>query len=213
MARGRPRKTDPNNVLDIVMITFWKRGFEETSMNDLSKATGMAKPGLYATFGNKEALYAKALERYSGQIADPMNNDIVSSPDPLEVVLRRYLDRVASTVMNKAGPKGCFIANSLVECSNMPPSLEALSKASNELRLAAFVKRMKAEKKQGALPADADVKALSSFFSGQVLAVTVMARAGASKRSLNSFIEVVMTALPARTKEITDSPHRLAVPR
>ena len=195
MRPGRPRKTEPNTVLNTVMMTFWKRGFEDTSMNDLSEATGMAKPGLYANFGDKEALYAKALELYSCNIADPMISDILNSADPLEVVLRRYLDRVASTVIDKAGPKGCFIANSLVECPSMPPSLETLSKASNERRLAAFGKRIRAAKKLGKLPADVNVKALSGYFSGQVLAITVMARTGADKRSLDRFIDVAMTAL------------------
>ena len=56
MVRGRPRKTDPESALDSAMMLFWKKGFEATSMSDLSEATGMAKPGLYATFGDKEAL-------------------------------------------------------------------------------------------------------------------------------------------------------------
>lgn len=196
MARGRPRKTDPNTVLDTVMKTFWKRGFEDTTMNDLVDATSMAKPGLYATFGDKEALYAKALETYTCNIAQPMIDDVVGSPDPLGVVLRRFLGRVASTAIDKTGPKGCFVANSFVECPNMPPTLEALSRTINERRRAAFEKRIKAAKKQGELSADADVKALSNFFSGQVLALTVMARAGASTRSLDRFIDVAMTALP-----------------
>ena len=62
MSRGRPRKTDPDKALETAMKLFWKQGFEGTSMNDIAAATGMAKPGLYATFGDKEAVYAKALE-------------------------------------------------------------------------------------------------------------------------------------------------------
>lgn len=54
MARGRPRKTTPEKVLEQAMKIFWERGFDATSMNDIAQETGMAKPGLYAAFGDKE---------------------------------------------------------------------------------------------------------------------------------------------------------------
>lgn len=61
MARGRHRETG----LDMVLMNlFWEHGFESASMNDLATVTGVAKTELCATFGDKEALYAKALDYY-----------------------------------------------------------------------------------------------------------------------------------------------------
>ena len=176
-------------------MTLWERGFEETTMNDIAAATGMAKPGLYANFGDKEALYAKALEHYCQTVAVPMLDDLANSPDPLDVVLRRYLGRIASSASNKNGPKGCLVASSLIECPNMTGAALALSNAANERRRTTLTKRIRIAVRQGALPADTDVQAFSSFFSGQALAISLMARTGASKRSLDKFIDVAMRAL------------------
>jgi AcrR family transcriptional regulator len=127
MKRGRPRKTDPETALDTAMKVFWEQGFEGTSMNDLVKATGMAKPGLYATFGDKEGIYVKALKHYFSEFGSPSLDDLVKSPDPLEVVIRRYLQTVAASACDESSPSGCFAVHSIIECANQPPALETLS--------------------------------------------------------------------------------------
>jgi len=61
MARSRPRKTDSEVVLKTAMELIWEQGFGGTPMNDPATQTGMAKPILYITFGEKEAIYSKAI--------------------------------------------------------------------------------------------------------------------------------------------------------
>ena len=196
MPRGRPRKTDPDVVLDTAMKAFWERGFDGTSMNDLAEKTGMAKPGLYANFGDKEAIYAKAMERYCSTYAGPMLEDLVRSTDSLEITVRRFLDGVVAAATETMGPKGCFIANNLVECAGMPASLEALGRYVEERRQKAFVMRFQLAQKKGELPTDTDIKSLAEFYSGQALALAVMARAGAPWATLYRFIDTAMSLLP-----------------
>ena len=197
MGRGRPRKTDPDAALDRSMKLFWEKGFEGTSMNDLAVATGMAKPGLYATFGDKEALYGKALKHYFFELGAPLLEDLARSPDPLKVVVRRFLRAVAASAVDKTGPGGCFVANSLVECAHKTAPLEELARTFDAARRSAFIDRFRTAKKRGELPGDADARALAEFFSGQALALAVMGRAGANRRSLDRFIDVAMTVVPA----------------
>lgn len=204
MARGRPRKTDPDAVLDTAMKAFWERGFEGTSMNDLSTLTGMAKPGLYANFGDKEAIYAKAMERYCSAHAGPMLEDLIRSDDPLEVVLRRFLDSVVSSATKTMGPKGCFVANNMVECAGMPSSLEALGRYVDEQRKKALTMRFHSAQKKGEIPTDTDAKSLAVFYSGQALALAVMARAGAQWAALDRFVDTAMTVLPLAILEEPD---------
>ncbi len=201
MGRGRPRKSDPDVVLDIAMKSFWERGFEGTSMNDIAAATGMAKPGLYATFGDKEALYAKALNHYGQEFGTPMLDDLARSSDPLDTVLRRFLGQVADAALDKSCPQGCFVVNTLVECADLPGSLQNLGREFDRKRNAAFTARFRSAKKNGEIPEESDVNALSDFFSGQALALGVMARAGSSRASLNRLIDVAMTTLPAADDE------------
>ena len=196
MGRGRPRKTDPEAALDTSMAMFWEKGFEGTSMNDLAVATGMAKPGLYANFGDKESLYKKALTRYVKELGGPLLDDLTLSTDPLDVVIRRYLETVAASNLDETCPGGCFFVNSVIDCAHGPASLEKLTREFEASRRAAFVERFRASKNKGELPDDADPEALGEFFAGQVLALAVMALAGADRESLDRFIDVAMTVLP-----------------
>jgi len=201
MPRGRPRKTNPDVVLDTAMKAFWERGFDGTSMNDLAEKTGMAKPGLYANFGDKEAIYAKAMERYCSTYAGPMLEDLVRSADSLEATVRRFLDGVVAAATETMGPKGCFVANNLIECAGMPPSLEALGRYVDEQRQKAFAMRFQSAQRNGELPAGTDIKSLAEFYSGQALALAVMARAGAPWATLYRFIDTAMTLLPMMEEE------------
>ena len=62
--RGRPRAYDPEVALNRAIGAFWNAGYSGTSLDDLAAATGMNRPSLYAAFGDKHALYVKALEHY-----------------------------------------------------------------------------------------------------------------------------------------------------
>lgn len=196
MARGRPRKTDPDDVLEASMRVFWEKGYEATSMSDLVAATGMAKPGLYANFGDKEALFSKALTSYVNERGELMRRDLETSPDPLSVAVRRFLDTVVASNLDKNGPGGCFFVNSLVESNHVPPAIEKLTKQIDSERRAGFIRRFRTAREAGEIPPEADADTLAEFFAGQVLALAVMARGGADLKTLNRFIDVAMTTIP-----------------
>src|SRR5688572_30677833 len=62
--RGRPRKFDPDRALDRALDVFWRKGYEGASLPELTRAMGINRPSMYAAFGNKRALFRKALTRY-----------------------------------------------------------------------------------------------------------------------------------------------------
>lgn len=193
MGRGRPRKVDPETVLDAIMMTFWKHGYLDTTMSHLTQATQMAKPGLYSAFGDKEALYQVAIKHYQQEVADPMLADVSDSKDDVKQVFKRYLDRVASSVLNPLGPKGCFISNGLVQCPVMSDELKALSQDANEFRRNVFLTRLKKAADAGEIKSHCDLEALSQFLMAQVLAITVLARSGSDKATLDQLIQVAIS--------------------
>ena len=70
---ARPREFEEDAVLDAAMECFWNRGYEATSMRDLVEKTGITGASLYNAFGDKRALYERALDRYvEGSVADRM---------------------------------------------------------------------------------------------------------------------------------------------
>jgi len=195
MNRGRPRKLNPDDVLDIAMRTFWEKGYAGTSMNDLVKATGMAKPGLYANFGDKEKLYSKALGYYFHDLGKPLLDDLKDSPDTVYIVIRRFLDHIAHFVVDKTNPQGCFVVNSLVECTNKAEPLERLAREFDEERHNAFINRFILAKEKGEISKDANPQSMADFFSAQALALGVMGRSGQDYDALSRVIDVAMSVI------------------
>jgi AcrR family transcriptional regulator len=62
---GRPREFDEETVLDAAMKLFWERGYEGTSMADLAKVMGLSPSSIYVAFGDKEALFQRAADKYA----------------------------------------------------------------------------------------------------------------------------------------------------
>jgi AcrR family transcriptional regulator len=67
---GRPRGFDRSAALHAAMLVFWNYGFEGTSFTDLTEATGMSKPTLYATFGDKVSFFREAVVAYTALSAE-----------------------------------------------------------------------------------------------------------------------------------------------
>ncbi|WP_282205041.1 TetR/AcrR family transcriptional regulator [Kitasatospora fiedleri] len=114
MPGGRPRAFDPRTALDRALELFWRQGYEGTSLSDLTAAMGINRNSLYATFGNKEELFRKALDRYftgPGAFAA----EALEEPTARAVVERMLLGAVELTGGTHA-PPGCLSVNSVHAC-------------------------------------------------------------------------------------------------
>ncbi|MBL4692305.1 MAG: hypothetical protein JKY92_03150, partial [Magnetovibrio sp.] len=85
--------------------------------------------------------------------------------------------------------------NSVNDCINHPGTLEELAHSIDVERRGASIKRFQMAQKKGELRDEVDPKILGEFFAGQVLAISVMGRAGASRKNLDQFIETAMTVI------------------
>ena len=117
MARGRPRKVDAKDALQSVMIAFWQNGYAGTSMNDLSEVSGMAKPGLYAAFGDKEALFERALLHYFETYGGPVFSRLQAARKHVIDDFRDFLGAIADLTLDRNTPSGCFLVNAIVDCT------------------------------------------------------------------------------------------------
>ena len=107
-ARGRPRGFDPDVALQAASERFRTRGFAATTLDDLVEATGLARPSLYAAFGDKRALYLAALARVHDRIETVFDHLAAANLPPralLEAVFSRSLD---GFIAGEAGPAGCI---------------------------------------------------------------------------------------------------------
>jgi AcrR family transcriptional regulator len=185
--RGRPPAYDADTALSQAMATFWKAGYAATSLDDITAATGMNRPSLYAAFGDKRAIYLKALERY-GASAQAAFGQALTFTRPL----REDFERVFATALDiyTAGDdaQGCFmISTATVEATHDPQVREALT-ASLRRMDAAFESRLRfAAEKGEALPSD-DLKGLAQMAGAILHTIAIRSRAGETRAQLDTLV-------------------------
>jgi TetR/AcrR family transcriptional repressor of nem operon len=111
---ARPRNFDPDEALDLARDVFWRKGFQSTTLDDITAATGLAKPSLYAAFGDKNALFLKILDRYHGRIvsgAERVLNEGPSARDAIE----RWLAGFIPFCSGVRGSRGCLSINTAAD--------------------------------------------------------------------------------------------------
>ena len=108
---GRPREFDEDAVLRSAMRAFWEKGYEATSLSDLCRCTGLHKGSLYQAFGDKHALFMRALSQYEEEQFQDVASVAFESDSPLaniRAVVGKITDRVDADC-------GCMVINSMVE--------------------------------------------------------------------------------------------------
>src|SRR3954463_144115 len=125
LVMARPREFDTDQAVDRAMDLFWSRGYAATSLQDLTAVLGIGSGSLYAAFGSKEQLYARALERYSSRNAGALIAELESATD-----VRSAL-RAALTAMAEADlcdpERGCFVVNAATERSADPATVDKVA--------------------------------------------------------------------------------------
>lgn len=126
---ARLREFDEQKALKAVKELFWRRGFEGTSYADLQKATGLGKGSLYAAFGDKRALYLKALQAYIDSEVDAavalLQGGGAGRPRPGLRRVQGFLDLVIEAVARRGDRRGCFLCNAAVELAPEDAEVEA----------------------------------------------------------------------------------------
>ena len=154
MPRGRPREFDIDQALDRALEVFWRKGYEGTTLPDLTRAMGINRPSLYAAFGNKEALFRRVIDRYvEGPAA--FFSEALTEPRA-RAVAERLLRGTIDTVTAPNGPRGCLIVQGALACSEAAESVRRELAARRSAGEAAIRARFERAKADGDLPADSD---------------------------------------------------------
>lgn len=195
--RGRPRTFDIDFALDRAVEVFWKHGFQDASMHELTEAMGLSKPSLYAAFGDKEALYLKTLERYVQLLIERHAAALNDEADGRRAV-EGFLRSLAKMLADPALPGGCFIINGTADCggSTIPATVELALRAALQGSEMMVLERLVRAQREGDLPEAAMPEALAAMFGSLIAGLAVLAKSGASEAKLNTVIDTAMAVWP-----------------
>ena len=193
---GRPRGFDREVALRAAMLLFWKQGFDGTSYTDLTSATVMSKPTIYATFGNKVELFRKAVIFYAEQ-ATTVYQEALEQPTAREAV--EACLRLARGLNDKTDePLVCFLVQGALTGSADTQELRAKLGALQRQATQLLQKRLEQGKRKGELPSKANTKVMAEYFTSVVTGLSVQASNGAATRDLHQVIEMAMASWPIK---------------
>jgi AcrR family transcriptional regulator len=192
--RGRPRAFDMDQALDRALDLFWRRGYEGTSIADLTETMGINPPSLYAAFGGKEALFRQALDRYEANHA-VFWKEALSEPTAYAAI-KTLLEGTADSLGDKKNPRGCLIVQGALsgrdECDPVRRELAARRNAS----VAMIRERLQRAKREGDLPKDSDPASLARYVATVIHGMAVQAVSGVSRPELRRVAATALKAWP-----------------
>lgn len=189
---GRPRDYQADEALNEAMLLFWEYGFETTSMSTLSKKMNMNAPSIYAAFGDKKALFLKALDRYVGDINDieKFVQDATSAFDAADGMLKQSAIRFTG----KSTPNGCMLASAVASGSPEAADVQAVAGQIREKIESLLRHRIEVDIKNKILPKNTSSEALAGLTIATIQGMSVLARDGASRKKILLIAETAMSA-------------------
>ena len=193
--RGRPRAFDRDDALDRAMRLFWQRGYEATSVSDLTEAMGITPPSLYAAFGDKKQLFLEAVDRYQSGPGSFAKAALCEEPTA-EAAMRRLMMGTIDSFFEPNGAKGCMVVLAATNCTT--ESSDILEELAGRRRAAERIvrDRIAAGRDANEFPASTDVDALAALIITTLYGLSIKARDGASRASLRKVVEQVMSMWP-----------------
>jgi len=191
---GRPRSFDTGKALECALQVFWRKGYEGASLSDLTKAMGINRPSLYAAFGDKQALFSKALDHYSDGPAAYFR-EALKAPTA-RAVAERLLQGTADMVTQPHLPHGCLWVQGASGCRGAENTIGQQVITRRRAGEAALRKRFNRAKSEGDLPVNCDPSALARYISTVIHGIAIQAADGATRRQLQEVIDTALRAWP-----------------
>ncbi|MEG3165669.1 TetR/AcrR family transcriptional regulator [Sphingomonas sp. PB2P19] len=194
--KGRPREFDLDVALAAALRVFWRNGYEAASMAELTAAMGITKPSLYAAFGNKEALFHKALDLYEREKLAYMTSALEAPT--ARGVAERLLRGALEMQMSPCDPKGCLGVISTAACGAEAESIKAevvKRRASSE---SAVIQRFERAAADGELPEGMTPAALVRYLFALLQGLALQGGSGATCGELNQLVETSLAVWPTK---------------
>ncbi|PZG10119.1 TetR/AcrR family transcriptional regulator [Nonomuraea aridisoli] len=191
---ARPRTFDEQDVVDRAMELFWTRGYETTSITDLTATLGVHPGTLYRTFGDKHALFLRALAHYRERLADDLAPTLLEG-GPVLPRIRAVLIGWIDLAVQQDQPRGCLIANTAGEL--LPGDEEVARSLRGVLSVVedGFLQGLQAAARQGEISSDLDLPAAAAMLTILLEGLQVIVKADPDPRRLVAAVDTALLAL------------------
>ncbi|MEV6868020.1 TetR/AcrR family transcriptional regulator [Streptosporangium subroseum] len=194
---GRPRRFDESALLDAALELFWSKGFDRTSVEDVSAAAGVGNGSIYAAYGSKMRLFLTVFDRYCERRTEFVREVILLAPGSVRSAVHTLFKAIIADCASHPDRRGCLMINSIAQFGDRVPEVVALSTRATEQMEAGIADRLRTA--TGPDIADVDEDRISAL-SANILLVSQgmiqLSRLGTPVERLHEIAEVFCDALP-----------------
>jgi TetR/AcrR family transcriptional repressor of nem operon len=194
MGVARPKEFEHDVVLDRAMQVFWSRGYEATSIQHLVDRMGIQRGSLYATFGDKRALFFAAIDRYDRVVTAKLLAAL-DGPASGKDAIRAFFRLKVELALEPRRPRGCLVTNSAAELASRDRGTSTRVGAVLAKIEAAFHRAVVRAQKAGEIDGARDARALARFLISSAQGLSVMAKTIPERAVLEDIVGVVLSAL------------------
>jgi len=190
----RTRTFDPATALTKAVDLFSSKGYSETSMEDIVKATGVSRYGIYGTFGNKRELFEQALDRYADSMGKQAFLRLLEPDASLEHIRNIFKGRVNDMCCQEEN-KGCLFIHTAMELAPRDDDLRDVLQKFMSRMSKLFSIGLESAKERGEVRCDLDVKAAGELLTSTMFGLAVLGRTGFSRDTLDNIVQNTLKAM------------------
>ncbi|SHN31751.1 TetR/AcrR family transcriptional regulator [Mucilaginibacter sp. OK098] len=191
---ARTKDFDENEVLNKAIAIFWHKGYNGTSMQDLVDGLGISRSSLYDTYGDKHALFIKALESYQAAGSAKVCA-ITDTAGSARETIKKLLELIAGELLDDQKHKGCFMVNAEVEIGPHDPEVSKMVCESDQHMEDALYLVIKKGQESGEIANKQDARALARFTFNTVKGIRVTAKSITDKSVFDDIIKLALATL------------------
>jgi AcrR family transcriptional regulator len=175
---------------------FWQKGYEGTSLTDLTKAMGITRPSLYAAFGNKESLFRKALDLYEREKLAYIGQAL-EQPTARKVAEFMMRGAMENSTGGDGGPHGCLRVTASVACGDGAESIRCEIMERTKAGKDSLIARFKRAQDEGDLRPDIDPEGITRVLIAYLQGISVQANMDATREDLELLVDTALAIWPS----------------
>lgn len=190
---ARPREFDTEEVLGLVLETFWEKGFEGATLAEIEERTGVKKASLFAAFGDKHALFVQSLQKYVSNGYELLRCTL-QGDSPKESI-RAWLRGVGGMCLGADGERGCLVVNSMIEVTSSDPEAAEILQSHSGRAEKIIAERVREGIEIGEFRRDLKPAIAAKFLLSSICGLHVMGKSGLKKKQTAGIIDLILASL------------------
>ena len=191
---GRPREFDEDQALEKAMEVFWAKGYEASSLCDLTQAMGLSRSSFYEAFGSKHDLFLATIERYCNSAGGRFAEMLRRSP-PGRAAIAAVFAAAIDKALGDGDTRGCYLGNCSTQVAPDDTAVWARVRGGMKQIEETFHEAIVRGRAAGNIRSSRDDRALARYLASSLNGLQITAKTQPERAVLEDIVRIVLTSL------------------